>query len=468
MPFPTTAILDNFNRANTGPPPSASWSQGYGGIFGQFKVVSNQAAVNSLIFGYAENYWNVATYADCEAYVTIAAKPAAGSLFALMVRTVDIATNPDGYLLVLTPSAGTDTLQIDRGDNGVRTLLGAAVSQEVSVGDSIGIRAIGSTLTCWYKPSGGSWTELFSRTDATYSAAGRIELITNSAATIVDDFGGGTYVPIAITGGAVSTASGSGASDYTPAPSGTTYTLAGGAVSIAAGSGAASKILTLAGGAVSALTGSGTVVEVYSVSGSAASTLTGSGSAAGVYSVAGAVVSIFTGSGASEYITPGGTTYALAGGATAALTGSGAGQKEYSVSGAATSTLAGSGTTGMVFGVSGSASAIAAGSGLPVMTFALVGGAAALFAGLGSVAVVWPTSGGAVSEFSGSGPAEYFNGSIVTPDERRYDITAELRALIVAAENRSLGVSAETRSLVIAGENRTTTIEEEVRIFYAG
>ena len=43
MAFPTTGILDDFNRGNEGPPPSANWTtlvQGH-------KVVSNACTSNS-------------------------------------------------------------------------------------------------------------------------------------------------------------------------------------------------------------------------------------------------------------------------------------------------------------------------------------------------------------------------------------------------------------------------------------
>lgn len=468
MPFPTTAVLDNFNRSNVGPPPSASWSQAFSGIFGQFKVVSNRAAVNSILNGYAENYYNVADYGgDCEAYVTLVTKPANATIFGLGLRMVDLvgAANPEGYMLFLSALSGTDTLQIDRIDNGVRTLLGTTVTQEISNGDSIGIRAIGSNLTCWYKASGGSWALLFSRTDATYSAAGRIEIITTSAATVLDDFGGGTYIPIAVTGGAVTPAVGSGASAYTPAPSGTTYTLAGGAVTVTTGTGAAAEVYALAGTSTSALTGSGIGASIHELSGAAVSAVAGAGAASQVYTLAGLSVSVTTGSGASEYITPGGTTYALAGSGYTTTTGAGTAQMEYQTTGGGDSALTASGTGAMTYSLPGTAIATVQGAGSPIMAYTLAGDAAALFAGMGEVMLVYPMTGGAVTELAGAGVGQYFNGAILTPPERRFSVSSESRQVGIASDARQIGVASDPRLQDVDREVRLATIAEEVRVY---
>ena len=192
MAFPTTGILDNFNRSNTGPPPSASWSSMWSGSFGQFEVASNQCAVDGLINGYAANYWNVATYgADAEAYATIVTKPANGTSFLIIVRGQNLAVaTPDGYILDIGIASGTDVIYLKRLDDGVIANLDST-SQEISAGDSVGISAVGNVVKAWHKPAAGSWTEKLSVTDSTYSSAGHIAILTTSAATVIDDFGGG-------------------------------------------------------------------------------------------------------------------------------------------------------------------------------------------------------------------------------------------------------------------------------------
>lgn len=148
--FPTTGILDNFNRANTGPPPSANWTQGFGGLAGQFKVVSNQLVVNSIASGSAGDYWNPSTFKDSEEYLTVVTKPADGNYVLLLIRVVDPSVAAwSGYFLNAVAAVGTDTIQLYRETNGSATQI-AVYNQEFSNGDSIGISAIGSTITAYY------------------------------------------------------------------------------------------------------------------------------------------------------------------------------------------------------------------------------------------------------------------------------------------------------------------------------
>lgn len=79
VPFPTTGLIDNFNRANAGPQPSASWSQGpLDFTASEGLVVSgNQLARNSTGSSYQDSYWsNVQTSSgNSEAYATVASVP---------------------------------------------------------------------------------------------------------------------------------------------------------------------------------------------------------------------------------------------------------------------------------------------------------------------------------------------------------------------------------------------------------
>ncbi len=458
MSFPTTGILDNFNRANVGPPPSASWSQAFSGVFGQFKVVSNRAAVNSLVSGYAENYYNAASYGgDCEAYVTIVTKPANTTIFGLGIRMVDLvgAVNPDGYMLFLSALSGTDTLQIDRIDNGVRNILGTAVSQEVSNGDAIGIRAIGSALTCWYKASGGSWTQLFSRTDATYSAAGRIEIITTSAATVLDDFGGGTYVP------------------YTLALGTGSHALSGQAVTLKA-----ARVLPLAQASF-VHSGQAVALKVSRTLALAHGTHTLTGQAVGIlaqralplangaYALAGQDVTLTkTGNAAQHY------TMTLANGAYS-LTGQSAnlttarllalGHGAYTLTGQAVGMQAAR-TMALAHGgysLSGQTMAILQGRKLSIDHggYTLTGETMAL-----RVARMFTLSHGNYILTGQDIDLSHFGGIVTTPLERKRIIEAESRKTTITAESRTHAIEAETRLQTIGADPRTFAVEAENRI----
>lgn len=196
MAFPTTAVIDDFNRANSGSLGSNWGADPFNFAGANFDVLSNQAVGNNS--AYCANYWSAATFgADSEVYVTCVTKPTNGGDWALGARIVNPdTTGVDGYRLQVDSDAGTDEWKVQRVDNGVVTQLGATATQEIASGDAVGLEVIGTTVKAYYKASGGSLSEVASRTDATYSAAGNISLeaFDNGGDPVFDDFGGGTVV----------------------------------------------------------------------------------------------------------------------------------------------------------------------------------------------------------------------------------------------------------------------------------
>ena len=200
MAFPTTGILDSFNRADENPLVTASngdsWQSlpGAGGLgVTALAVVSNICVGNGGVGSnmYLDHVFN----ADCEAYVTITGLGSTNNVVELFFRLVDIGTVTavDGYILRWTNVSGTDTIRLNRLDNLGETTL-ATFNQEVTAGDSIGARIIGTGLEAFYKPSAGAWTSLGTASDATYASGGRIA-VTLIGTPTVDSFGGGSYVP---------------------------------------------------------------------------------------------------------------------------------------------------------------------------------------------------------------------------------------------------------------------------------
>jgi parallel beta-helix repeat protein len=192
--FPTTGTLDNFNRSNEGPPPSASWANTTG-LSGSLQVTSNQAAGSSASPAAGTNaaYWNVTTFGpEAEAFVTVATKPGTNQGVAVAVRLREVGTvNVDGYRCLFVTRSGTDEFLIQRVDNGTTTTLGAVMAQELSAGQKFGCEAIGSTIALYYY-NGSTWASLGSRTDSTYPAAGYIGADSTSTTARLDDFSGGT------------------------------------------------------------------------------------------------------------------------------------------------------------------------------------------------------------------------------------------------------------------------------------
>ena len=192
MSFPTTGPLDDFNRANEGPPPSANWSfPAFPGDDG-LKIITNVCGPNGASF--SNSYWNTPTpSADCEAYAIVSTVTANGHRMWIYARFASPGTSGvDGYEVGITKQAGTDEVRLHRVDNGSLTQLGATISQEFSGGDGFGIEAIGSTIKAYYGSGGTATTEIGSRTASTYSAAGYIGLEIESTAGRWNDFGGGS------------------------------------------------------------------------------------------------------------------------------------------------------------------------------------------------------------------------------------------------------------------------------------
>lgn len=191
MAFPTTGIIDSGVRANEGPPPSASYSTP--------ATVNGISIASNLFAGSGAN--NVAVYtastfaADCEFYITVTTLVGVGGYAGVMARTVQNTnfTQLDGYGVFYAQVSGTDSILIQRVDNGVGTTLGAVISQELAAGDALGIRCKDTTIFGYYKPAAGAWTLMGVRTDGTYTAAGNPAFLLSGTTGRLSNFGGGIY-----------------------------------------------------------------------------------------------------------------------------------------------------------------------------------------------------------------------------------------------------------------------------------
>lgn len=187
--FPTVPIVDDFNRADENP------ATGWVTIptLNAVQVTSNQLKGTAL-----QNaaYFNAQYSADAETACDLGTLPGEGGLVEIGVRGKDVGgvTTVDGYSVRVTIAAGTDTINLYVTTNGASSLL-ASYNQEVASGDSIGIRARGSTIEAWYKPSAGNWTLLGSVTDTTWTAGGYPTLVIVSTTATIDNFRAGNSAP---------------------------------------------------------------------------------------------------------------------------------------------------------------------------------------------------------------------------------------------------------------------------------
>lgn len=193
--FPTTSVLDAFTGSNGDDLPtySANWSAMTNAT--NLEIQSN-AATGTSGAGNNANYWNVSNFgANLECYCTVNTVPGDNDVVLLLARLVsesNLAT-ADGYGCRLLKLSGTDTIDIVRIDNGTPTTVGSAENQEFADGDAFGFTAIGDSFQIYYKPAAGAWGTLGSaKTDATYSAAGKLGIYVDGSVCRVDGFGGGT------------------------------------------------------------------------------------------------------------------------------------------------------------------------------------------------------------------------------------------------------------------------------------
>lgn len=196
MAFPTTGVLDTFTSADGSLGATANWTDDLYGAAdtNAIRIVSNQIR-NSGNTTYGASWYDAATFGpDCEVYIDNVTLQAAGNVFAIYLRLQAPGTAGfDGYLAQVVEGA-PDQWSIQRVTNTAATILGAAVGLDLVAGDSIGLEAIGTTLTM-YRKNAGSWASVLSRTDATYGSAGNIGiLIQDNTTGFWDNFGGGTVV----------------------------------------------------------------------------------------------------------------------------------------------------------------------------------------------------------------------------------------------------------------------------------
>ena len=184
--FPLTGILDDFNRPDQGPPPGPNWDIVQVG----HSVKNNQAVgtqVNDIL-----SAWNKGAWSNLEGYLTIKSDPDEGVFSIYILQDYHTVALEDGYEVWFDTRAGYDVLHMVRVDNQQEMQLGALIDiSKIGQGDSIGFRLRDGNLMAYWKPSGGSWTLLGTRTDHTYSGPFYLVPETWSTTSIFDDFGGG-------------------------------------------------------------------------------------------------------------------------------------------------------------------------------------------------------------------------------------------------------------------------------------
>jgi len=184
--FPSTPVLDTFNRPNEGPPPTG-WGPRAESTGGQLKVVSNQAMATAAN---GSDVWSAAFLADEEAYATYVS--GVGSV-TLVGRVHSPNTSPVMYQVEFIPSASLVRFWKETA-SGVYVQIGSTLSASISPGANVGMSIVGTTLTAYTtRTAGGAWSPIGSVIDSAISGPGYIGLELSTTSVIVDNFGGGTH-----------------------------------------------------------------------------------------------------------------------------------------------------------------------------------------------------------------------------------------------------------------------------------
>jgi hypothetical protein len=211
--FPTTGIVDDFDRADEDPvSDGGAWSNPLSGLgVGDPQVTSNQLAPpDGGDIGFCVR--TEGTSADQEAYYTIATLPASPTFFIVSVRCAGTGLGTDGLDLRVRSDDGAWSLRrvVDLTPTTVAS--GMLSGGALVAGDSIGLDVIGNTMTGHIKRGAAAWAEIVTAGEGgTLTAHGplglSIDVVTGTDTTWrIDNFGGGDVVAAGGVGGLVHTA----------------------------------------------------------------------------------------------------------------------------------------------------------------------------------------------------------------------------------------------------------------------
>ena len=190
--FPTTPLLDNFNRADNAGPPSASWSSP------AFQGDTNLKISGNKVMGtgaFGDAYWNATTFADGEVYATLAALPPSTTQgYYLSWRFINHnSAGERGYYAYFMRDGTFGYIRRWDGPGSSVLLVNFVLPGALSVGDKIGVRMIGTAITVFCYTA-ARWQVVATASDSTYTSPGTIGLVLEEATTSAfDDFGGGPY-----------------------------------------------------------------------------------------------------------------------------------------------------------------------------------------------------------------------------------------------------------------------------------
>jgi hypothetical protein len=204
MAFPTTSVLDDFNRADGAL--GTNWSTLSGGAAGN--VATNQWRSIAGGGGYSETWWNPASFTNTqEVFCTVTALAATGASNQVFLDifqgwSTSSTAALSGYQLVYTRNTSNDQLQIFKYTNGAFAQLGTTttLAARLVANDKLGFERTSGGVLTGYTNQSATWSSQVTTTDAAgFFSGGQaanlgIGAFDSAIAWRLDDFGGGQTV----------------------------------------------------------------------------------------------------------------------------------------------------------------------------------------------------------------------------------------------------------------------------------
>lgn len=182
MAFPTTPILDNFNRPDENPlSGGGAWISPLISGSESLSLVSNE--IKRLTTDWGGSLYDTLYSPDQEIYITIT-NIVGDSKISLYLRLQKPTTPLDGYTLDYFHNL--NLARFTRRDAGVIVQLGSLVTLTLQVGDVLGLRIQGTTLEGFV--NGNS---IGSRVDSVLGSSGYLAVEAGNTSFTLDNFGGG-------------------------------------------------------------------------------------------------------------------------------------------------------------------------------------------------------------------------------------------------------------------------------------
>jgi hypothetical protein len=160
---PSPTVLDTFVRANTGPPPSASWTGGTRvGEANTLRVLSNVLDNSVHTLGTTGSaYWNAATFGPDVAVTVVVPTRVNSGQFAIRARILNPGLSTATYInaqIFFSASPGSDSINLTRvGPAGTDFFMTLKAPRTYASGDTFMLLCRGRSITVWRKPSGADW-----------------------------------------------------------------------------------------------------------------------------------------------------------------------------------------------------------------------------------------------------------------------------------------------------------------------